>query len=354
MSAASKLAVDGTEFRQQVLGGRSGVFVLEDPHRLLSTTMVLKPTTLKNAEAEIATTREFDKHISSLGLGRKFSVPIPIAVIPRQGDDVTYVMERARAISLADIFLGRSGLGYGGQSSELENTVELLELYHRWGGVRNMGQRWRPRLVIDFRNLLGRFGMHESDISWAEGLFGHILPQDLPRVRKKDAHPENWMVTGAGKIVMIDLEATSWQPALLDVVQLLDDYPVFHPHEDGWHARMVLAHQYWKNVLMTEVPEGLIESTYTALAIYRCAFGVLRCHQNFSEGDSSSSLKALELRIRHFRALLKFIGSSSVLPPARALSGSLSERASDLTHRKPIEDQSKHEEWRGLGRAVRI
>jgi hypothetical protein len=255
---------------------------------------------------------------------------------------------------LADIFLGGSGLGYGGQSSELADTLELLELYHQWGGVRNLDQRWRSRLVIDFRNLLSRFGVRESDIRGAEGLFERILPNDLPRVRKKDAHPENWMVTGAGKIVMIDLEATSWQPALLDVVQLIDDYPVFHPDERGWQARMALAHRYWKNVLRTDVPEGLIESTYTAFIIYRCVFGILRCNQNFSQGDSSSSLKALELRMRHFHALLKFISTSSISPPARSLSGALSESASHLIPRKPIEDQSKLGEWRGLDRAMRI
>lgn len=43
LAHATRLAIETQEFRQKVLGGRSETFVLDDPHRLLSATLVLKP-----------------------------------------------------------------------------------------------------------------------------------------------------------------------------------------------------------------------------------------------------------------------------------------------------------------------
>ena len=58
---------------------------------------------------------------------------------------------------------------------------------------------------------------------------------------------------------MIDLEVTRRCSPLLDVVQLLDDYPVFHANVTGWQARVSLAERHWKQVIETDFAVGLVE-----------------------------------------------------------------------------------------------
>ena len=142
--------------------------------------MVLKPSTQKNIEAEVSIIRRFGKHLESLECGRKYSVPSPIAVIPGEGHDVIYVMERARAVPLAQHLLGASSVGYEGQRPELTNALDFLALYHRWAGVRPSDGRWRLKLISQFEGLLGQFGFNRTDRQHAIELFASILPEGLP------------------------------------------------------------------------------------------------------------------------------------------------------------------------------
>ena len=63
------------------------------------------------------------------------------------------------------------------------------------------------------------------------------------QLRKKDAHAENWILTG-GKLMMIDLEASGYRPALFEVAQLIDDFGVIPVDDAGFKMRLRLAREY--------------------------------------------------------------------------------------------------------------
>jgi len=149
--------------------------------------------------------------------------------------------------------------------------------------------------------------LDERRSSQLKAAFQRIANVSIPFARKKDAHPENWLVSKAGKVIMIDLEAQRSQPCLLDVVQLLDDYPVFPPDSMGWQKRMRACGQYWESLFETAPPVALIEKAYAALAILRCAFGLSYCAREAGRRAASSALRSLTLRRNHFDDLLHFL-----------------------------------------------
>ena len=343
LGAGVETALQGREFRRKVLGGRSAVFILDDPHELLSTTMVLKPTDARNADVERATVSGFFSHLREAGLLKQFALPAPIAILPTdKPGEVIYAMERARAEGLNKIICGEGCDGYAGEA-EVGAALHYLAHYHRWADGGPTEPRSMIRLADNFSNYIRKLNLTDPERTELDRCFRRLAQMKLPFARKKDAHPENWLVTAAGKLVMIDLEATSRQPCLLDVAQLLDDYPVFRANPDGWQRRMSLCHDYWHQLFGATPEAGLLESAFETLAIFRCAFGITFCAKESDKPCSSSALAALGARENHYLELLNFLqenASSALAKQAATLvrRGALSRPSSPAREARPIEE----------------
>lgn len=307
LTAGVEAALQSDEFRRRVIGGRSEVFILEDPHELLATTMVLKPTPERNATTERAATGAFFAHLRETGLLRRFGLPAPIAILPSdKPGEVIYAMERARGDGLNNHICGVDRRGYHGEPA-VEAALEYLGHFHAWADGGPTEPRSMNGLAEPFSGYVRKLGLDRASASDLQRTFHRLIQMKLPFARKKDAHPENWLVSEQGKIVMIDLEATRPIPCLLDVVQLLDDYPVFRPDAPGWQRRIALCQDYWRRLFGIEGETGLIQSAYEALAVFRCAFGITYCANKASEEQASSALQALGLRRNHYLELLHFL-----------------------------------------------
>jgi hypothetical protein len=323
LEAAIHCAVAAVEFDMPVLGGRSRVFILDDPHRLLSTTLVIKPSqNPANAKQEMRTIAALGAHLKKKGLGGELGLPTPIALVER-GGKFYYAMERARADGLDRRILGDDGRGYQGQPDVIR-ALDFLALFHAWadGGPRAM----RPDrdLHDKFASYVRNLGGGRANAIRLSQDFASLIPS-LPMARKCDAHPENWLVQPRGRIIMIDLEAKSHVPCLLDVAQLLDDYPVFPADVNGWRFRLELCADYWLKAMGIASDPQVIEAAYTALALFRCAFGLDYCAREICRRSASSALRALELRNVHYENLLVFLATHGVSARARRLAADLCE-----------------------------
>lgn len=320
LKAAVEVAYRGDEFTRRELGGRSHVFVLDDPHELLSTTMVLKPTRAANAARETSTTRNLREYLRKNELLGRFALPIPFATLPLDGDRVIYAMERARADGLERVIVGDDERGYGGRE-EVRAALEFLAHFHAWADGGPTPPRPLTLLTAKFTEYVTELTSEPRDRKLLVAGFRRLTTLRLPFARKKDAHPENWLVTEGGKILMIDLESSAPQPCLLDVVQLLDDYPVFPPDSQGWRERMTLCHAYWRQLFGASVDPDLIETGYSVLALYRCAFGLSYCAREGGKRTASSALRSLVLRRNHFDDLLHYLEEDGCSGEIRKMAG---------------------------------
>lgn len=327
---AVRRALQSDEFGTKILGGRSRVYVLDDPHRLLSQAIVLKPTERGNASAEISAIESLGEFLRERHVAGRFGLPTPFAMVDTTEGQVVYAMQRARAVGLERVIMGDPGNGYAG-AAEVEEALKFLALFHKWadGGP---GPPLNPRKMrSQFASHVRGFGFKSDAAEELARRWMALIPSSIDYARKKDAHPENWMVNPQGRIVMIDLEASSRVPVLLDVAQLLDDYPVFRADAAGWRRRLELCDGYWTRLFGMSLPADEMELGYTAFALHRCAFGIAYCGSKARQQTASSSVRQLLRRREHYVDLLAFIaggggpsGFTSLAGELRAALGPLS------------------------------
>jgi hypothetical protein len=319
-----RLAIESLEFHRKNLGGRTKVFTLDDPHRLLSATMVLKPTTSSNANAEIGRARRFSRYLRDRGLQSRFLLPTPIDVVATGEHDVIYVMERAPGVQLGRVLVGPGKRGYDHDGSGLTAAVDYLATYHDWCGRQPESiTSAREFVACEFVETLIKLGSPREEAEAAATELIALIPPDLPAFAKKDAHPENWLVAPNGKIVMIDLESSRPLPALFELVQLIDDYPALAFDRTGWEKRHELAARYWKSCVGDPLDHEEAARVYHAFLAVRAAMGYCRWRKGSARTGSSSALQLLHLRADHHSAAARFLIESQPINRTRHLGPAL-------------------------------
>jgi hypothetical protein len=322
---AAVLVLRNTEFKRRWLGGRRRawdfVYTVEDPHRLLSETFVFKHTTRTKATRDMMTIAEFRKFLHDNAAPRQYTLPYPVHVSLAEKaiteDAAIYMMRKARGRQLGYLVIewrkGRSSdpLPY------FTDALRFLAHFRAWGAAK-WGVRGAKHRHI--RNIFSPSFKEES--IKAIGLATGTNPLLFV---KKDAHPENWLVTDAGAVLMLDFEASKPCPILLDVAQLLEDYPLLACDAEGWNQRLELISEYLEILAGFGVKWGATAADcnawYGALTVARCAFSLRRfdsISRQPSGSFSSSALRAVEWRRAHHRELLRFLSNSSSSPVVRA------------------------------------
>jgi tetratricopeptide (TPR) repeat protein len=325
---AAKLAANWPEVKEKILGGKSKVYIVEDPHGLISTTYVFKPGDnpkkplpdrgLLRLREEQERTLKMNQYLVQIG-AEKFLVPTPIRIFSMDEAKI-YVMRRATGQNLSNLIL------YGPDrycEEAIRNTIEFLALYHAWHPV---PQENKEQVVEESRNRLNNLkqvieavGLPIGDkiINVTEPIF-EIMKQ-LPLVEKRDAHPDNWIVTNEGKIVMIDLEKPEplSQFILSELVQVIEDLPYLPWDREGWQRRKALIKnylEYYNRFLeLKSIPQVSISSEqqvagYLSFTTWRALCGIgFAFGEEHREGISSSTKLRWKDQMEHYFNLVSVV-----------------------------------------------
>jgi hypothetical protein len=325
------------------LGGRQDVYVVDDPHRLLSESYVFKHTPCANAERDQQTILGFRQFLEAHNSPKHFGLPEPLRIARLSKEEAVYLMRKANGVQLGRLVIQQF---FGGKPSPKHHFIEALQYlahFHAWSG-RKTGRPVRKMLVESFGKVMS--------LSLANRLASEV-PTDWPLVRKKDAHPENWLRGASGEIIMLDFEAMSPCPLLLDVVQI-DDYPLVTPDGSGWQERLEMVGGYFQQLgklgYLYGMNPQIVERAFATLVTFRCAFGLHHQHrrdQNALERDSISGLRVNRVRAEHYRALLGFLHCSGPSENVRELAGAvlqdLSQTLANAGHGRTGEDGKRPE-----------
>ncbi|MGL5833232.1 MAG: phosphotransferase, partial [Waterburya sp.] len=318
-------AIENKEFKPRILGGKSDVYLLDDPHRLLSKTLILKPNNRQNAEKEKAATERLKNFLRDRQAPNYLDLPEPLSIIDVDHPkwDVIYAMRFSDGSDLGSLTISEADNTENKSWSLYEKTLDFLAYFHvYWAQQENQTKKrvtfkksLAKKIGDQWKNLLGYEERNEL-----EGLLWTIeetVALNLPVVKKKDAHPENWLITPEQKVVMLDLEASVSLPILFEVAQLIEDYPFVEVSQEGWIQRKQLCDRYLDKMKELEFPiqrAVVFDTTYSSFALFRAAFGFARLANQQRNPkapvQSSSALHVSNERSLHFQRIIEFIAQT--------------------------------------------
>lgn len=247
------------EFRRTDLGGRSGVFAIDDARGELSNTFVFKPMITEHpAVQEQKQLTALEAELAVRGEERRFAVPRSLGVFSDGAGGFVHVLERQVGVVL-------STLPSSEISDHLAECVDLLGIFHSIDSNREVQDGWRNlrRMMSPWvRSLL------PLDIDEFMTCMRSALPMDLPMVRKRDAHLGNWVIDRAGIVVAIDLDSPKSLPVGHDLAQLLEDGATVPVQAEAMDRRYSLFRRY---IEVARLARGTteLEATYDWFALFR-------------------------------------------------------------------------------------
>jgi hypothetical protein len=253
---------------------------------------------------------------------REFLLPTPLEIFSLD-KNIIYSMLRINGRELGEIILYEDDNRVKDEC--VKKTIEYLSIFHSWHQAKMNRSNPYQLLTNPVRSILN--SMEKESLTLASigdsilnkfRSFEKVL-HGLPLVEKKDAHPENWLVTDNNNIIMIDIEEPVPQSKFLldDLVQLIDDYPYLPCTITGWESRKKIIQQYLSHLNyynnlnsqseITVSTESLYLS-YLALLYFRALFIIgLTNRKANNQNHSESSLSKWSLRKSHAFDLLHFV-----------------------------------------------
>ncbi|KAB2975947.1 hypothetical protein F8R89_30515 [Streptomyces sp. SS1-1] len=342
---AAWTAVHAQPFRQEVLGGRSETFVLDDPQRLLSATLVLKPTSRGEAEAERDRLASLRRYLRNTRAPDWMLLPVPLAMVglpedwPTSRDpapDTALASRRAVGRSLAAVIAD----AYEGREAHplaaVSRAVRYLARIHVWAteesGLRN-GQASATvtdaysGVAGDLAKRAGRLGVPFADTLAAR--WKTLASFTSPAMPGRDAHAENWLITDNGKMVALDLEPHGHLPLLYEVVQLVEDHAALDLKDSDWPERQALCRLYLDELESLGYPAAVTDAevlpAYQSFALVRALFLMEHLSEK-SAADSTTSTGSrrwARRRLAHAHGLMERCEETAVVPGLRDLTAEL-------------------------------
>ncbi|WP_146169669.1 hypothetical protein [Actinoplanes italicus] len=313
---ACERAAGDPDLRRPRLGGRSGVYILDDPHALLSAALVFKPCpSVDAAQAEQAKISDFAAWLEETGSPSWARCINALAVVddPLLGTTVS-VTRRSAGRQLSDL-IGEWVEFEESQSlparigTAVERALTLLAYVHAWRGPFSGRRRPVPVEADKLRDRLITLGSSAAVAANAARSWREVVPAGLPLLGKRDAHTENWLVTDLDDVVVLDLEATGWLPLGFEVAQLLEDMPLLPLTDPGLELRKKYASGYLAQLarLRPDLANRLIEPDSDIWQRAYACFAVQRAVYLLQKFRRTQSVLARR-RIEHSRALLRWAG----------------------------------------------
>ncbi|MEU6229284.1 hypothetical protein [Streptomyces sp. NPDC047042] len=333
---AAQLAVDNKEFGDSVLGGQArsglrGVRVINDPHRLIEQSIVLKRLGGEEAREERDATVRFGEWLRQSSAPDNWTLPEPMAVIDVEDGDAVYVMRRSQGRVLGASALDRlRARDAGDPVPRFREALRYLAAFQAWraspgaGGQAlsvTCGEPERTAFAAQLTKAGRKFTLDERQRELLHTVCALFVADGSPAVAKKDPHPGNWLWTPRGDLVMIDIEATVALPLLQEAVTVIDDLPLLEMTPEGWERRHALAAEYVEALrdfgFPVDAGPSLVER-YEAMAALHAVKGLGRL-KHADLGVSSFALASRRLQEAHYRALLRHLSESATTSDVRDL-----------------------------------
>lgn len=227
---AARIAMLSPELRQRGLGGRGGVATVEDYSGLTGQTFVFKEMSDEGRMRDEARGESLKVLIADNNLAEHFGV-IDHLTAEQSADKVVSVRRFIDGQTLRTL-LHNSGDSW----NSMERTVDFLAFIHA-KEVPSAVERVRRELKSKelgrwLRYLLGEKA-GESFAQWWDAM------STLPSLARRDAHSLNWLVDSSGRVLAVDLESKGARPAMYELAQLIEDWPVLTPEDLDSRRRIV-------------------------------------------------------------------------------------------------------------------
>ncbi|GHH81393.1 hypothetical protein [Streptomyces capitiformicae] len=335
LSRAARLVVRDEEFDRQGMGGRmeGAVYFVDDPHRLLSSTVVIKerPTGFARTESELLTgfAAWTDDHEQSW-----IKVPEVIDTVPLPparagaGRDVALVMRRMSGRPVSALVADRKPAEAAPDTTDVvevaDRVLHALASFHHWRGpCPDDGDRRstvRERLEEDMRVHLAAAGRAVDNTALTDLWSGTA---SLPLAAQRDAHADNWLIPAfPGRpawIAPIDLEASDWRPVLFEVAQFIEDFALLPVDDQHFTTRVDLATRYLHHLppqpalLALRDDPVKVRRAYETFALARAAFlqYFLASPRRAHTGLSTGSRRLKRVRQAHCEAIVAYLAGSA-------------------------------------------
>jgi len=308
---------------------------LNDPHRLIEQTMVLKRLASRDAHREYDATILFGQWLSRNAAPSNWLLPEPLSVVDLEDGDSVYVMRRSLGRVLgASVIEWRRGIGENPQD-RFREALSYLAAFHAWRSLsdtkaaRTCSKAHRKSFGIQLSKICKRLQLAQAHSTLLADAFAPFLAEGSPMLAKKDPHSGNWLWTTKNELVMIDIESTAVLPLLQEVAVLIDDLPLVDVTRQGWEYRYVLCQEYLGSLGrfgFTGVEQEPVDDRYEAAVILHVMRGMNRL-RGTDGGVSSFSIESRMMQREHYRRLLDYLASNAAQHEVRTLAGALAVRA---------------------------
>jgi predicted nucleic acid-binding protein len=330
---AAELAVHTEEFSASILGGQQrsgerGVRVLNDPHRLIEQALVLKRLARVDAHRERDETTAFSQWLASTSAPAEWTLPRPLAVVDLTDDDSVYVMQRAQGRVLGASVVEWREHGGVDPRPRFREALRYLAAFQAWraasddGFPRTCGWLERSAFQAQLEKVGRKLDPDEKTRTLLARLCADFVTDGMSAVAKKDPHPDNWLWTSRGQLVLIDVESTGALPLFQEAVTIIDDLPLFDLTDHGWEDRSALCRVYvdaLHDFGFPQVEERFpVMEHYEAMATLHAIKGLARL-LTADPGVSSYSLEARRMQGGHYRNLLTHLSERAVRAEVREL-----------------------------------
>jgi tetratricopeptide (TPR) repeat protein len=344
MEGAARALFAASEFDRRGLGGKlrghsggDGVYVLADRHRLLSATVVVKEGPAEAISHEAEALADLSAWLRRRGI-RWVRIPEVNALLPLADADrcpereMALVMQRASGRPVSSLIA--QSLRSGEEPSEVllgtaRQVMKALAYVHAWRGPAPPGSprdaeasEWSKSMVRHLSSL--HLAVTDGDVrrlvldAWSTVV-------EVPLVGHRDAHAENWLVPAGADhrwVALIDLETSTWSPAVYEVAQFLEDFPLLPVSQDGWRQRLDLTRHYLRHLpnelgaaTLLQDPEQL-RHIYEVFALARAVFLLKHLQGPRTIGVSTGSRLMRNARLKHAMSLLASLSCSEQVPVA--------------------------------------
>jgi len=241
------------------LGGRSDVTTVGDLYDLVGQTFVFKRINTEALAREARRADALNEALRSSGMNLEFGA---VSLRPLRQETGLY------SVAVRRFELGSSARDYlERMPDQLETIMSRVATF--------LG--WMNRVEGSSRTELGRRSMKSGELGMWLKTLGHDDPASffnrwwrelaqVPASPRRDAHLDNWIVTDAGRILAIDLEAQQHRPWTYELAQVTEDSAQIAPAD--WPMRTRILRQY-SVALDDALDPQVLQRTYEASVLAR-------------------------------------------------------------------------------------
>lgn len=227
LQRAASLVAKSTNLARSPLGGRGKSLAVRGSEYNHEFSMVLKSSEPDASLHDRAVSTNVLRAISDLKEGHRFDVMLEMCSVQSGDSSEQFAVKWYESGTVLSEAIASSPPAQ--QAELLGRAAEFLALFHARielapGAAAGTRRRMRrAELGMWLNRALGTEAGGQAFDAWWN------LVEDAPLLVRRDAHPDNWIVSLDGRILAFDFEARTARPALYKLAQLTEDGARLHP-----------------------------------------------------------------------------------------------------------------------------